>query len=168
LSRDGQLPPLEIPDHLGYLQPALIMDWWLWILLGFLLLLAELVTPGGFYILFFGLGAIAVGLLAAFESAGPTWFQFVLFSIISVLSLLFFRKKLLELTRGPSTDRVDTYIGETAVALEDISVNGIGKAEMRGTPWNTRNLSGRPLTRGERCKVERVEGLTLFVRAETT
>jgi len=144
------------------------MDWWLWILLGFLLLLAELVTPGGFYILFFGLGAIAVGLLAAFESAGPTWFQFVLFSIISVLSLLFFRKKLLELTRGPSTDRVDTYIGETAVALEDISVNGIGKTEMRGTPWNTRNLSGRPLTRGERCKVERVEGLTLFVRAETT
>jgi inner membrane protein len=168
LSRDGQLPPLEIPDHLGYLQPALIMDWWLWILLGFLLLLAELVTPGGFYILFFGLGAIAVGLLAAFESAGPTWFQFVLFSIISVLSLLFFRKKLLELTRGPSTDRVDTYIGETAVALEDISVNGIGKTEMRGTPWNTRNVSGRPLTRGERCKVERVEGLTLFVRAETT
>ena len=144
------------------------MDWWIWILLGFLLLLAELVTPGGFYILFFGLGAIAVGLLAAFESAGPTWFQFVLFSIISVLSLLFFRKKLLELTRGPSTDRVDTYIGETAVALEDISVNGIGKTEMRGTPWNTRNLSGRPLTRGERCKVERVEGLTLFVRAETT
>ena len=144
------------------------MDWWLWILLGFLLLLAELITPGGFYILFFGLGAIAVGLLAAFESAGPTWFQFVLFSIISVLSLLFFRKKLLELTRGPSTDRVDTYIGETAVALEDISVNGIGKTEMRGTPWNTRNLSGRPLTRGERCKVERVEGLTLFVRAETT
>ena len=144
------------------------MDWWIWILLGFLLLLAELVTPGGFYILFFGLGAIAVGLLAAFESAGPTWFQFVLFSIISVLSLLFFRKKLLEQTRGPSTDRVDTYIGETAVALEDISVNGIGKAEMRGTPWNTRNLSGRPLTRGERCKVERVEGLTLFVRAETT
>jgi len=144
------------------------MDWWLWILLGFLLLLAELVTPGGFYILFFGLGAIAVGLLAAFESAGPTWFQFVLFSIISVLSLWFFREKLLELTRGPSTDRVDTYIGETAVALEDISVNGIGKTEMRGTPWNTRNLSGRPLTRGERCKVERVEGLTLFVRAETT
>ena len=58
--------------------------------------------------------------------------------------------------------------GETAVVLDDISVNGIGKAEMRGTPWNTRNVSGRPLARGERCKVERVEGLTIFVRAETT
>jgi membrane protein implicated in regulation of membrane protease activity len=132
------------------------------------LLLAELVTPGGFYILFFGLGGIAVGLLSVFEAAGPIWFQIVLFSIISVFSLWFFREKLLELTRGPSMDRVATYIGETAVVLDDISVNGIGKAEMRGTPWNTRNVSGRPLARGERCKVERVEGLTIFVRAETT
>jgi membrane protein implicated in regulation of membrane protease activity len=145
-----------------------MMDWWIWILLGLLLLLAELVTPGGFYILFFGLGAIVVGLLSAFEAAGPIWFQFVLFSIVSVFSLWFFREKLLELTRGPTTDRVDSYIGETAVILEDISVNGVGKAEMRGTPWNTRNLSGRPLARGERCKVERVEGLTIFVRAEMT
>jgi len=144
------------------------MDWWIWILLGLVLLLAELVTPGGFYILFFGLGGIAVGLLSVFEAAGPIWFQIVLFSIISVFSLWFFREKLLELTRGPSMDRVDTYTGETAVALDDISVNGIGKAEMRGTPWNTRNVSGRPLARGERCKVERVEGLTIFVRAETT
>jgi len=125
------------------------MDWWIWILLGLVLLLAELVTPGGFYILFFGLGGIAVGLLSVFEAAGPIWFQIVLFSIISVFSLWFFREKLLELTRGPSMDRVDTYIGETAVILEDISINGIGKAEMRGTPWNTRNVSGRPLTRGE-------------------
>ena len=144
------------------------MDWWIWILLGLVLLLAELVTPGGFYILFFGLGGIAVGLLSVFEAAGPIWFQIVLFSIISVFSLWFFREKLLEVTRGPSMDRVDTYIGETAVVLDDISVNGIGKAEMRGTPWNTRNVSGRPLARGERCKVERVEGLTIFVRAETT
>jgi len=144
------------------------MDWWIWILLGLVLLLAELVTPGGFYILFFGLGGIAVGLLSVFEAAGPIWFQIVLFSIISVFSLWFFREKLLELTRGPSMDRVDTYIGETAVVLDDISVNGIGKAEMRGTPWNTRNVSGRPLARGERCKVERVEGLTIFVRSETT
>src|ERR1044072_4558354 len=144
------------------------MDWWIWILLGLVLLLAELVTPGGFYILFFGLGGIAVGLLSAFEAAGPIWFQIVLFSIISVFSLWFFREKLLELTRGPSMDRVDTYIGETAVVLDDISVNGIGKAEMRGTPWNTRNVSRRPPARGERCKVERVKGLTIFVRAETT
>ena len=143
------------------------MDWWIWILFGLLLLLFELVTPGGFYILFFGIGAVIVGILVAFESAGPAWFQFILFSILSVLSLWLFREKLLAFTRAPSTDRVDSLVGETAVVLEDISINGVGKAEMRGTPWNTRHIGGRPLTRGERCKVERVEGLTIFVRAES-
>jgi regulator of protease activity HflC (stomatin/prohibitin superfamily) len=34
------------------------MGWWIWIVLGLVLLLGELVTPGGFYILFFGVGAI--------------------------------------------------------------------------------------------------------------
>jgi membrane protein implicated in regulation of membrane protease activity len=35
------------------------MEWWIWILLGLVLLLGEIVTPGGFYILFFGVGAVA-------------------------------------------------------------------------------------------------------------
>ena len=43
------------------------MDWWLWILLGLLLFLAELTTPGGFYILFFGIGAVIVGILVGFK-----------------------------------------------------------------------------------------------------
>ena len=44
------------------------MDWWLWILLGLLLFLAELTTPGGFYILFFGIGAVIVGILVGFKT----------------------------------------------------------------------------------------------------
>ena len=37
------------------------MGWWLWMLLGFALIVCELTTPGGFFFLFFGLGAVAVG-----------------------------------------------------------------------------------------------------------
>ena len=144
------------------------MEWWIWLLAGLLLLFAELLTPGGFYIIFFGIGAIVVGILARFQAAGPTWFQFILFSIVSVLTLWLFREKLLQLTRARSSDGVDNLVGETAVLLEDISANGIGKAEMRGTSWNTRNVGDKPLARGQRCRVERVEGLTLFVRAEAT
>jgi membrane protein implicated in regulation of membrane protease activity len=47
------------------------MDWWIWILLGLLLCVAELTTPGGFYILFFGIGAVIVGILVGFQAAGP-------------------------------------------------------------------------------------------------
>jgi inner membrane protein len=142
------------------------MEWWIWILLGLLLLLAELLTPGGFYIIFFGIGAVVVGVLAGFNAAGPLWFQFILFSILSVLTLWLFRENLLQLTQGERRKNVDSLVGETAVATEEIHLNAVGKAELRGTSWNARNVGDRPLTRGQRCIVERVEGLTIFVRAE--
>lgn len=143
------------------------MDWWIWILLGLALLLAELITPGGFYLLFFGVGAVIVGMMVALGIGGPAWLQIISLALLSLLSLWLFREKLLAKTRRVVNDKVDTLIGEIAVVLDDLAVNGVGKAEMRGTSWNTRNIGDRPLRRGERCRVERVEGLTIFVRAES-
>jgi len=142
------------------------VDWWIWILLGLSLLLGEIITPGGFYIIFFAVGAVIVGVLAGLNAAGPLWLQFILFSAVSVLTLWLFRDRLVQLTQSRHEGIIDSLVGETAVAAEDISINGIGKAEMRGSSWNARNVGERALVRGERCKVERVEGLTIFVRAE--
>jgi len=61
---------------------------------------------------------------------------------------------------------IDSLIGETCVAVEDMAINAVGKAELRGTSWTARNAGDKPLARGQRCTVERVEGLTIFVRAE--
>ncbi|MCC7201441.1 MAG: NfeD family protein [Nitrospirae bacterium] len=142
------------------------MEWWIWILLGLALLLGELLTPGGFYIIFFGIGAIVVGTLAGFGVAGPAWFQVILFCVASVVTLGLFRGRLLQLTYVESRDDIDSLVGETAVMMEEVPVNNVGKAEMRGTSWSARNIGERTLSLGERCKVERVEGLTIFVRAE--
>jgi len=38
------------------------MAWWLWLVLGLALLASEAFTPGTFFVFFFGLSAIAVGL----------------------------------------------------------------------------------------------------------
>jgi len=143
------------------------MEWWIWIVFGLALLLGELITPGGFYILFFGIGAVVVGGLAGFDFAGPAWFQVILFLLVSVVTLWLFRERLLKVTQGATPYNVDSMVGETAVIMEEIPSNGIGKAEMRGTSWNARNIGEKPLARGERCRVERIEGLTLFVRGET-
>ena len=142
------------------------MEWWIWILLGLVLLLAELVTPGGFYFIFFGSGAVVVGVLAGLGAGGPLWFQILSFSILSLLSLWLFREKLLKLTEAAPDQNVDSLIGGTAVAIDAIPVNAIGKVELRGTAWNARNSGNKPLQNGERAKVERVEGLMLFVRPE--
>jgi membrane protein implicated in regulation of membrane protease activity len=63
------------------------------------------------------------------------------------------------------TKVVDTMIGEQAVMMEDVAPAGLGKAEMRGSTWNARNIGETLLSRGQRATVERVEGLVLHIRA---
>ena len=142
------------------------MNWWIWILIGLSLVFAEVFTPGGFYLLFFGIGGVAVGLLALAEYSGPAWLQVILFSVISVSALWLFREKLLQTFQDKSQHAVDSFIGETAKVVDEIAVNGVGKVELRGASWSARNVGATPLSIGGRCLVERVEGLTLFVRAE--
>jgi hypothetical protein len=143
------------------------MDWWVWVLVGLALLALELVTPGGFYVMFFGAAAVVVGALVGAGVGGPAWVQWLLFSVFSVVSLLLFRGRLLALTRTATTDRaVDALEGEVAVPLEDIAPGAVGQAELRGTAWAAHNGEARPLTKGQRCRVARVEGLTLWIRAE--
>ena len=142
------------------------MLWWVWILLGFLLLLAELLTPGGLYLLFFGASAIFVGLLAGLNLVGLPWMQWLMFSVFAVLALSFFRRPLLKRFRPATmTQEVDSLVGQVAIALDDIAVDAVGRAELRGAAWSARNVGGNSLTRGQRCTVERVDGLMLFVRA---
>ncbi|HXE89994.1 MAG TPA: NfeD family protein [Terriglobales bacterium] len=142
------------------------MQWWAWMILGFILIAAELLTPGGFFVLFFGLAGVIVGFLRLADVAGPPWVQWLLFSGISVASIVLFRKPLMARFGMAAPKQVDQLVGEIGNALDDIAVNVIGKVELRGTPWTARNVGETPLTRGQRCKVEKQEGLTLFVRAE--
>jgi inner membrane protein len=144
------------------------MVWWYWMFLGLVLLGIEMVTPGGFYILFFGLAALIVGSLAGLGFAQAEWFQWLLFSGLAILSLLVFRGPLLGWLKKQEKDlpAVDTLAGESATPLEDLAASGTGKAELRGTTWTAHNAGSSPLVKGQRCKVERVEGLTIWISAE--
>jgi len=137
-------------------------------LLGIVLLGIEMVTPGGFYILFFGLAALIIGGLSGIGVAQAEWLQWLLFSGLSILSLLVFRGPLLAWikTQEVETPAVDSMGGETAIPLEDLAPGGTGKAELRGTTWTVHNAGPALLKKNQRCKVERVEGLTLWITAE--
>lgn len=141
--------------------------WWHWLVLGLLLVVAEMAASGGFYIVFFGIGAILVGLLASFDLAGPLWMQLLLFSAISVGSLLIFRRRLLKwLQVDPQAPPVDTIVGEVGVAAEDLLPGKVGRVELRGAAWSGRNITNATLARGARCRVIRVDGLTVDVEPE--
>lgn len=141
--------------------------WWHWLALGLILVALEMAASGGFYVIFFGVAAIAIAGLRLVGAAGPTWVQFLLFSVISVASLLLFRSPLL---RWMNLDRpgkeVDSLVGESAVPLEDIGAGAVGRAELRGTVWTARNTSAGPLLRGQRSVVVRVDQLMISIEPE--
>jgi inner membrane protein len=139
------------------------MSWWVWVLVGIALLVVEMLTPGGLFALFFGIGALCVAILAALDA--PATVQWLAFSAVSVVLLATLRHSLQERLARSSAAPIDAIVGEEVVLLGDVPAGGEGKAELRGVPWSARAAAGDPLRKGQRCRVERVEGLTLWLRA---
>jgi membrane protein implicated in regulation of membrane protease activity len=141
--------------------------WWHWLLLGLLLAIFELAASGGFYVLFFGVGAILVGVLVAAGLGGPVSMQFVLFTALSIVSLVVFRRRLLKtVQREPQSPPIDTLVGEVGAAVGTIVPGEVGQVELRGSLWTARNDAQMPLPSGARCRVIGVEGFTLHVKPE--
>jgi membrane protein implicated in regulation of membrane protease activity len=141
--------------------------WWHWVVLGLFLILVELAAAGGFYVIFFGIAALLVGLLSSMHAAGSIGAQLILFSVLSVASLLLFRDALVQHFQGdPRATEIDQLVGEVAIVLEELPPGAVGKVELRGTTWSARTSTGALLPRGTRCRVTSVDGLTLSVAPE--
>jgi inner membrane protein len=143
------------------------MIWWLWVVLGLGLIAVELVTPGGFYVIFFGIGALAVGALTLLRVVESVWVQWLLFPIVALVTLRLFRQPLLgRIQVGQDGHEVDSLIGEVAIAAGPIAPGQHGRAELRGSSWSARNVDTNPLAAGQRCRVVAVQGLMLDLRQE--
>ncbi len=144
------------------------MSWWVWVLVGLALLVAEVALPGGIIMLFFGVAALVVGALVAAGLGGPIWVQWLLFSVLSIVSLVTLRGPILKKmgARSRPDDPVDSLVGQAVVLLDDLAPGNEGKVELRGTSWTARNVGTLPAAKGQQCIVDRVEGLKLFIRSE--
>ena len=141
------------------------MAWWLWLVLGLALTGLELVSPGGFYLIFFGLSALLLGTLQLLGLYSPVWVQWFLFTALSFVLLALFRNPVLKAFR-PKDVAVDQLVGQIAIPIEDIAAGSVGKAELRGTGWNARNGHHGPLHKGQRCRVQRIDELMLILTPE--
>jgi inner membrane protein len=142
------------------------MEWWMWLAAGLVLVVAELATPGGFVIIFFGIGALAVGALALLGVVSSVPLQFLLFSVLSIASLAMLRSRLQTRVRTPPSSNVDSLIGDLAIPQERMSPGVVGRVEVRGSTWSARNTSSVTLDPGQRARVAGVDGLTLAVIPE--
>ena len=141
------------------------MQWWIWLVAALALLVVEMLTPGGFYFLFFGVGAVAAGILA-FAGVDNLLVQSLAFLAVSIASVFLFREPLLKrFQSGIPKTKVDSLIGETAILTDPLHPGEFGQAELRGATWKVRNIGGLSIEAGQRCIVEQIDGLTLNVRA---
>jgi membrane protein implicated in regulation of membrane protease activity len=145
----------------------MVVTWWHWLVVGLVLVLLEMAASGGFYVIFFGVAAIAIGSMHLLGLSQALWLDLLLFSLISVGSLLLFRGRLirwLRLDQGQAD--VDSLAGEVGTTVEDIPSGAVGRVELRGTVWTARNGTTAPIARGTRSVVIRVDRLMLIIRPE--
>ena len=138
----------------------------MWLAAGLVLVVAELATPSGFFIIFFGAGALTVGALKAFLFLDSLTVELLLFSVLSVVYLVLFRGTLQARVQAPPPPKIDSLVGVLAIVQESLSPGVVGRVEVRGSMWSARNTSDVTLLPGQRARVAAVDGLTLAVVPE--
>ncbi len=142
------------------------MEWWMWVVGGVALLAAEVLTPGSFFLFFFGFGGIVTGILTKMGVISDSSMEWIVWSGVSFATMLLFRPMLVKLVKRIGPTNMDSIVGEVASPLADIVPGAVGQAELRGVPWIAENAGDVPLTKGQRCRVIALEGLKIRLRAE--
>lgn len=141
------------------------MSWTFWVILGLGLLAFEIVTPGGFFTLFFGFSAFLVAVLVGLGllSSGPAqWLVFAILGTVLILALRPAMRRRFE----TDTPKVDQIVAQTAIALEAFDENGRGKVELRGTSWSGVYTGAGKVAKNDRLRVIKIDGLSLVVEKE--
>ena len=143
------------------------MTWWSWMVLGALLLGAELFAiDAQFYLVFLGVSAVLVGLTSLFGIVMPEWGQWTMFAVLSLISFFTFRKALYQKIHGGVAGFKASLSGNTVNVVNDLAVGDEARIEFRGTKWTVRNVGTGTISAGSRARVVKAEGLTLHVEAE--
>ena len=143
------------------------MTWWGWMILGAVLLGAELfAVDAQFYLVFLGVSAAIVGLVGLFGIAAPEWVQWLAFAVIALIFFLTFRRALYVKIRGGGQGFENAIAGDSIAIKEELAVGEDGRAEYRGSHWTVRNVGETSINAGSRARVVEVDGLTLHVVAE--
>lgn len=135
---------------------------WHWWTLGVLLLIVELLAPGMFFI-WMGESAFVVGAILWLVPTLDTEYQVMLFSALSLLSILVSRRFLkwrpIISDHPLLNQRTAQYVGRV-FTLEEPIVNGRGKIRVDDSSWR---VEGEDCAAGARVRVIDAEGVILKV-----
>jgi membrane protein implicated in regulation of membrane protease activity len=141
--------------------------WIIWLVLGIVLVVAEIFTLG-FVLLWFGLGALAAALVAM-TGAGLAW-QFAAFAVVSVgliaMSRTIFSQYLAHRDEDAVKMGVDSLPGQIGtVALPSKGALREAAVRVYGSTWTAYPADGESeLVEGEKVEVVSVKGSSIYVR----
>lgn len=138
------------------------MDRIIWLVLMVVFLLVEAATVG-MVSLWFAAGALAAMVTALL--GGQLWLQTVVFAVVSALLLMALRpmaKK--HFTPKLTPTNVDSVIGKEGIVTAPIdNVAATGTVKLGAMEWSARSTDGSPIPVGEQVRVDKVEGVKVFV-----
>lgn len=141
---------------------------WFWLILGALLVLSEFFMTS-IIAIFFGVGAILVGIGTALGLISGLTEQVLLFAILSVAVLLFARENVKVWFRGRVSDswsgdqNLISSRGERVLVSDDF-VQGNGRVRLSGAEWDAE--SEDELKQGDVAWVTGNRGIILLVVAQ--
>ena len=136
-----------------------------WIILGIFLILSELVATS-IVAVFLGLGALATGALLYLGIINSLTLQLLVFSGISLLSLVIARRRLKTLFVGDTiqknqhSDFLQQAIGQRVKVVTSFE-QGAGRVELNGVQWTA--YSEEALSSGDTAWITHNEGIALYV-----
>ena len=134
-----------------------------WLILAVILGVAEAVTISLISI-WFAIGAVAAIIPAYFGV--PIWGQILVFLAVSATAFAFtkrFFKDIVKVKKQPTNS--DSLIGTDGIVTAEINnLEGTGKVYISGLTWSAKSFDGKDIPEGAIVKVEKIEGVTLFVK----
>jgi len=137
--------------------------WWVWMVLAAICIVAEIFTAG-FFILWFGIGALAAGLLSLLGvGVGWQWAAFVVVSgVLFAVSRRFAERFTKQQPPGIGADR---FIGKRGMVLETIdNRENTGRVRIDKEEWRADSETGEDIPKGQRVEVTRVDGTHMIVK----
>lgn len=138
------------------------LSYWHWWVLGVILIVLEVLAPGTFF-LWMGIASGVVGFILLLAPSLGWQYQFMVFSIFSIVSIaawrLYLRKHPPQSDRPTLNRRGEQYVGRSFTLTHPI-VDGLGKIRVDDSTWKVR---GEDCEVGCRIRVTGVDGTILLV-----
>lgn len=135
----------------------------IWLGLVILFVVVEAACPIHLVSVWFAVGSLVA--LLTWSLGGPFWLQLTLFLIVSCVLLAalwpltkkFLKPKL-------TATNIDSILGSTGYVTAAIdNVAATGQVKLGAMEWTARSTSGTPIAEGTLIRVDRIEGVKVFV-----